>query len=50
MASTSGIPLILTGPAANIHAADLNDLPGLSIALSPYDVLQQIQTLIKPAN
>ena len=47
MASSSGIPLILSGPAASIHAQELHDVPGLHAAYSPLDVLQQIHNLIK---
>ena len=47
MAGSSGIPLILTGPAASIHVTALHDVPGLSIAITPIDVLKQIQSLIK---
>ncbi len=47
LASSSGIPLLLIGPAASIHAAELNDIPGLSLALTPIDVLEQLHILNK---
>lgn len=47
LASSSGIPLLLIGPAASIHATELHDIPGLSLALSPIDVLEQLHILNK---
>jgi DNA-binding transcriptional MerR regulator len=45
MASTSQIPLILAGAAANIHAAELADMPGLNLAHNSINTLQQLQAL-----
>jgi DNA-binding transcriptional MerR regulator len=39
LASSAGIPLLLGGPAASIHAAELADLPGLQLFGSPAEVL-----------
>lgn len=46
MASTSGIALLLTGPGASIHEQALQDVPGLTIAPTPFEALQQMQRLI----
>jgi MerR family transcriptional regulator, light-induced transcriptional regulator len=45
LASTCQIPLLLAGAAASIHDAELNDLPGLSLATSPINTLQQLHLL-----
>jgi DNA-binding transcriptional MerR regulator len=45
LASSSGLPLVLIGPAASIHADELGDIPGLSLAITPLDALDQLQRL-----
>lgn len=45
LASSSGVPLLLIGPAASIHASDLGDIPGLGLARSPLEALLQLQAL-----
>ena len=43
LAGSCGIPLLLSGAAARIHAAELHDTPGLALAVSPLDVLECLQ-------
>ena len=45
LASSSGLPLLLIGPAASIHATELGDIPGLNLAVTPLDALTQLQGL-----
>ena len=45
LASTCQLPLLLAGAAASIHAAELGDIPGLSLANTPINALQQLQCL-----
>jgi DNA-binding transcriptional MerR regulator len=45
LASTCQIPLLLAGAAASIHDAELSDIPGLSLATTPINALQQLQFL-----
>lgn len=51
LAIPSTTPLLLTGPAASIHQAELRDLPGLTLARDPLaalDALQHSQLLMSP--
>ena len=45
LASSSGVPLLLIGPAASIHATELGDIPGLNLAVTPLDALTQLQRM-----
>ncbi|MGM3387763.1 MerR family transcriptional regulator [Stutzerimonas stutzeri] len=39
----TGVPLVLAGPAASIHQAELRDLAGLSLAIDPLAALELMQ-------
>jgi len=45
LASSSGLPILLIGPAASIHDAELGDIPGLGLAVTPLDALNQLQDM-----
>ena len=45
LASSSGVPLLLVGTAASRHAAELGDIPGLSLAVTPLDALNELQRM-----
>ncbi len=38
-----GMPLLLVGPAASIHQAELRDMPGLTLAIDPIAALEALQ-------
>ncbi len=43
--ASSPVPLLLAGPASQIHAASLQDLPGLHLAAGPLAALHSLQHL-----
>ena len=44
LANAKSMPLLLAGPAASIHQAELSDLPGLTLAIDPLAALEALQT------
>lgn len=38
-----GMPLLLVGPAASIHQAELRDMPGLTLAIDPLAALESLE-------
>ena len=43
LADPHGMPLLLAGPAASIHLAELRDVPGLTLAIDPLAALEVLQ-------
>lgn len=43
--ASSGLPLLLVGQATSIHADALGDIPGLNLAVTPLDALDELQRL-----
>ncbi len=43
LADTQELPLLLVGPAASIHLAELRNLPGLTLAIDPLAALEVLQ-------
>lgn len=44
LADPLGMPLLLAGPAASIHQAELRDLPGVVLAADPLAALEALQS------
>ncbi|WP_417775997.1 MerR family transcriptional regulator [Stutzerimonas xanthomarina] len=43
LADTQELPLLLVGPAASIHLAELRNVPGLTLAIDPLAALEALQ-------
>lgn len=43
LTAPNGMPLLLVGPAASIHQAELRDMPGLTLAIDPLAALEALQ-------
>lgn len=43
LAEPQGIPIVLAGPAASIHQAELRDIGGLTLAVDPLAALEALQ-------
>lgn len=45
LADPLGVPLLLAGPAASIHQAELRELPGVTLAADPLAALEALQAV-----